>query len=116
MFSNECYAKIKKVEKQEKVTICQISTSTKKNDKYECDFIGYCRFVGNAHNNEPVVGQRIKIISCGVSNCYSKDNNLNFLKNPNYIVFDYILLDDSDKGTKKSELLADLENIDGLPF
>lgn len=120
MFGNDNFAKIKKViERKEYFTVCQISTSSKnkKTDKYECDFMSYVNFVGEAHKQKPEEGQRIQIISCGVKNCYLKDNNLKFLTSPQYSVFDYILMSDDNKNSKKSELLNELaSDNDELPF
>ena len=40
----------------------------------------------------PMKDQRIKITSCDVTNCYKdKDGNLQFTKNPQYVVFGYEL-------------------------
>lgn len=121
MFGNDSFAKIKKVvERKEFFTVCQISTSSKnkKTEKYESDFISYVNFVGEAHKQNPEEGQRIQIISCGVKNCYLKDNSLKFLINPQYSVFDYILVSEENKSSsKKSELLNDLASDDSeLPF
>lgn len=121
MFGNDNFAKIKKVvERKEYFTVCQISTSSKnkKTEKYECDFMSYVNFVGDAHKQNPEEGQRIKIVSCGVKNCYLKDDGLIFLKTPQYSVFDYILMSEDDKNSsQKSELLNELaSNDDELPF
>ena len=94
-FGVNCYAKIKEVvEKHDNYSVCKI-TVTKKNkltNEYELQFSAHCRFVGNAHKSVPLKDQRIKITSCDVTNCYKdKDGNLQFTKNPQYVVFGYEL-------------------------
>ena len=94
-FSSGSFAKIKEVvEKQPNYTVCKV-TITKKNkltNEYELQFSAHCRFVGNAHKSVPMKDQRIKITSCDVTNCYKdKDGNLQFTKNPQYVVFGYEL-------------------------
>lgn len=94
-FGVNCFAKIKEVvEKHDNYSVCKI-TVTKKNkltNEYELQFSAHCRFVGNAHKSVPMKDQRIKITSCDVTNCYKdKDGNLQFTKNPQYVVFGYEL-------------------------
>jgi hypothetical protein len=94
-FCTNAYAKIKEVvEKHDNYTVCKV-TITKKNkltNEYELQFSAHCRFVGNAHKSVPMKDQRIKITSCDVTNCYKdKDGNLQFTKNPQYVVFGYEL-------------------------
>ena len=94
-FGVNSYAKIKEVvEKHDNYSVCKI-TVTKKNkltNEYELQFSAHCRFVGNAHKSVPMADQRIKITSCDVTNCYKdKDGNLQFTKNPQYVVFGYEL-------------------------
>ena len=94
-FAVNSYAKIKEVvEKHDNYSVCKI-TVTKKNkltNEYELQFSAHCRFVGNAHKSVPMKDQRIKITSCDVTNCYKdKGGNLQFTKNPQYVVFGYEL-------------------------
>lgn len=94
-FGVNCYAKIKEVvEKHDNYSVCKI-TVTKKNkltNEYELQFSAHCRFAGNAHKSVPMKDQRIKITSCDVTNCYKdKDGNLQFTKNPQYVIFGYEL-------------------------
>ena len=94
-FCTNAYAKIKEVvEKQPNYTVCKV-TITKKNkmtNEYELQFSGICKFIGNAHKSVPLADQRIKITSCDVTNCYKdKDGNLQFNKNPQYLIFGYEL-------------------------
>lgn len=115
MFSNEAYAKIKSVENKGNYSVCKISTSKKNKatGKYETDFVANVRFVGDAHNQRPMADQRIKITNCGVSNCYTKDEKLEFPKSPSYVVFGYEL-QDSNGATAVTPII---EVEDGeLPF
>lgn len=116
MFSNNSYAKIKNVEDKENYAICKITISSKnrQTDQYETDFVGKVRFVGKAYRQNPQVDQRIKIVSCGVANCFIKDNVLEFPKSPNYTIFDYELQD--GEVTPKQKLdLTEIEESE-LPF
>lgn len=118
MFGNNSYAKIKSVENKENYSVCKISISKKNKttNAYETDFVAKVRFVGQAHLQRPMDGQRIKIISCGVSNCYTKDDKLEFLQSPTYVVFSYELQVDNNT-TPVERPTLDL-NIDDtqLPF
>jgi hypothetical protein len=118
MFSVNSYAKIKEVENKGSYSICKISISKKdkKTNKYDTDFVGKAKFVGQAHLQKPMVDQRIKITSCGVSNCFTKDDKLEFLKVPNYVVFLYEL-QDSEGSQQKSSNGFVFEEVSGdLPF
>ena len=127
-FGVNSYAKIKEVvEKHDNYSVCKI-TVTKKNkltNEYELQFSAHCRFVGNAHKSVPMKDQRIKITSCDVTNCYKdKDGNLQFTKNPQYVVFGYELQESQgasanvpynpyDNGVNFEDLSS---NSDDLPF
>ena len=127
-FSNGSFCKIKEVvEKHDNYSVCKI-TITKKNkltNEYELQFSAHCRFVGNAHKSVPMADQRIKIKSCDVTNCYKdKDGNLQFTKNPQYVVFGYELQESQgasapqfhnpyDNGVNFEDLSS---NSDDLPF
>ena len=117
MFSNNSYAKIKEVETKDNYSICKLVISKKitGTDKYETDFIGKARFVGKANLLRPMADQRIKITSCGVSNCYTKNEKLEFPKSPTYTVFSYELQEDVENS---NNLRPELEEIDEnqLPF
>ena len=119
MFSNNSYAKIKSVENKGNYSVCKISISKKdKNtNKYDTDFIANVRFVGQAHLQKPMENQRIKITSCGVSNCYTKDEKLEFYKNPNYVIFAYELQDTNGEHTQTKSFSFELtETSEDLPF
>lgn len=127
-FSQGSFAKIKEVvEKHDNYSVCKI-TVTKKNkltNEYELQFSAHCRFVGNAHKSVPMKDQRIKITLCDVTNCYKdKDGNLQFTKNPQYVVFAYELQESQgasapmpynpyDNGVNFEDLSS---NSDDLPF
>lgn len=116
MFSANTYAKIKEiVEIKDTYTVCKISTSRKdtRTNKYETDFIGRVRFVGNAHLQRPMADQKIKITSCGCANCYVKDDKLEFLKSPNYVVFGYEL---ADNNGAQAVPFVEIKGDDVLPF
>jgi hypothetical protein len=117
MFGNDVYAKIKSVEVKENYSVCKISTSkkNKSTSKYETDFVGKVRFVGNAHHQRPMDGQRIKITSCAVSNCYTKDDKLEFLTQPNYVVFGYELQEDNGATASVRPMLEEIDS-NQLPF
>ena len=70
-------------------------SSSRKNQTtgiYETDFSSkFVKFCGAAATKNPQVGQRIKVTSCCVQNCYEKDKQRYYLKNPIYTVFDYEL-------------------------
>ena len=117
MFSVNSYAKIKEVEDKGNYSICKISISkkNKQSGKYETDFVGKVRFVGNAHHQRPLANQRIQITSCGVSNCYTKDDKLEFPKAPVYTIFEYSLQDDNGASSSEPMRLEPI-NESELPF
>ena len=117
MFSVNSYAKIKEVEVKENYSVCKISISkkNKQSGKYETDFVGKVRFVGQSYLQRPSKDQRIKITSCGVSNCYVKDDKLEFPKAPIYTIFDYSLQDDNGASASEPFRLEPV-NESELPF
>lgn len=117
MFSVNSYAKIKSVEVKENYSVCKISISkkNKQTDKYETDFVGKVRFVGNAHHQRPLADQRIKITSCGVSNCYVKDDKLEFQNIPTYTIFGYELQDNNGASANATPTF-EVDNDNILPF
>jgi hypothetical protein len=118
MLSNNCYAKIKEVEDKGNYSICKISISkkNKQTNIYETTFYGKVNFVGQAHLQRPMAEQRIKIISCGVQNCYTKDDKLEFMKSPKYVVFGYELQSDENTETTSTKPFLDGIDEDILPF
>lgn len=119
MFGTNSYAKIKEVvETGENYTVCKISIARKNQttNAYEPTFVGNVKFCGKAHLQRPMAGQRIKLTSCGVNNCYTKNNKLEFLKSPRYIVFGYELQGEQATEQPASKLYT-MEDDDGLiPF
>ena len=117
MFSVNSYAKIKSVEDKGNYALCKISTSKKDrvSGKYETDFIATARFVGDAYKQRPMTDQRIKITSCGTTNCYVKDDKLEFPKSPTYVVFGYELQDDNGGVSTPNLDMTELEKSE-LPF
>lgn len=117
MFSVNSYAKIKEVEDKGNYSVCKISISkkNKQSGKYETDFVGKVRFVGNAHHQRPLANQRIQITSCGVSNCYTKDDRLEFPKAPIYTIFEYSLQEDNGASSSDRPILEEIDS-NQLPF
>ena len=118
MFSVNSYAKIKEVEDKGNYSVCKISISkkNKQSGKYETDFVGKVRFVGQSHLQRPLKDQKIKITSCGVSNCYVKDDKLDFLNIPTYTVFAYELQEDSNNSSSSEPIRLEPINESELPF
>ena len=120
-FQNGSYAKIKEVETKERFTKAKIVISKKvqNSDKYVCDFAGWVTFLGKAHQCRPLVGQRIKLGSCSVSNGYlDRDGNQQFSKSPQFSVFDYELQDGGNGGyvAAPQPNWEELSTSDDLPF
>lgn len=120
MFGTNSYATIKSVESKGKYSVCKIRTSAKNRDgNYETDFIANVRFLGNAHQQKPLPEQRIKITSCGVQNCYVKDDKLEFPKNPSFLVFGYELVEDcttTAPTAQATDVFQPNAGDDDLPF
>ena len=133
MFSNGAYLNIWKVTDAGRYYEVEVSSNkkNKETNQYECDFsANFVRFCGRAYQLRPMANQRIKVISCAVTNCYMKDGRRVYTKNPTYIIFDYELADDgngnaprastgeynpyADNNSSFSPL--DLESEGALPF
>lgn len=120
-FSVGNYAKIKEVkEVKENYTVVKLSFSKKNKatNEYETNFIGVARFVGNAHLQKPMVDQKIKITSCDVTNCYTKDGQMVFPERPQYVVFGYELQEGNGNASQpiKVEQALPIADDDDLPF
>ena len=79
--SSGSYAKVWKIEPQERYTKVQISISKKNADgEYVTDFSGYVRFIGDAHRNIDSIseGDRIRIGDFDVSNSYNKETKTQY--------------------------------------
>ncbi len=117
MFGVNSYAKIKEVvETKENYTVCKISISKKdkKTNVYETTFVGKVTFCGQAHLQRPMGEQRIKITSCATQNCYVKDNKIEFLKVPKYVIFSYELQENSIPNNTPT--LIEVDDDDLIPF
>ena len=100
----------------------EVSISSNKKNKqtgeYETDFsCNFVRFCGKAHNQRPMEGQKIKLTSCSVTNCYEKDKQRVYTKNPTYCVFGYELQDSAPAAERIQPNWEELgaQDID-LPF
>jgi len=89
MFSVGSYAKLWQIKEiKEKYSEVRISTSRKnKEGKYEQDFGGFVRMVGQAHEqiNYLKEGDSFKIVRCGVSNTYDKEKKVTY---NNFVIFE----------------------------
>lgn len=94
-FSAGNYAKIKEVvDKKDNYTTCKVTISkkNKQTNSYELTFSGFVKFVGKAHKSVPIADQRIKLVSCDVTNCYTtQDGGIGYNKNPQFVCFEYEL-------------------------
>lgn len=122
MFSNNSIAKLWETKIYDNFTIATISTSRKNADgRYETDFRRKVKFCGNAHKKHPQEGQRIKILSCGATCEYNKEQQVERI---NFVIFDYELLekttaqnDNSSKSFPKKNTVQQYPNFDeDLPF
>lgn len=119
-FRKDAYAKIWKVEKQERYTRVNLSVSKKNRDtgEYETEFSGFVNLVGDAHKKAINLEEndRIKILSCDVTTRYDKASNRTFT---NYTIFDWenagtTAGEPKPTPTKQAEVNDDAE--DDLPF
>lgn len=89
MFSVGSFAKLWQIKEiKEKYSEVRISTSRKnKEGKYEQDFGGFVRMVGQAHEqiNYLTEGDSFKIVRCGVSNTYDKEKKVAY---NNFVIFE----------------------------
>ena len=117
-FGNGNFMKIWGVSDKGNYSEVSISSSRKNRNtgNYETDFSSkFVRFVGDAHKQRPMEGQKIKITGCSVENVYMKDGEKQYLKNPRYTVFAYELMDE----TPAAPVMANWEELstdDSLPF
>lgn len=89
MFAQNRYAKVWKVDNTGKFPKAQISISRKKDDgEYETRFSEWVVFYGKAKDKatELCENDRIKILSCGVENWFSKETEKKYYS---FMVFDY---------------------------
>lgn len=118
MFGNGAYLTIWEVKENDNYSIVSVSSSKKnrQTNEYETDFSSnYVRFVGDAHLCRPQKGQKIKVVDCGVQNCYVKNGKKESLKNPTYCVFKYELQEDTRQSSTTRPPLELIED-NQLPF
>ena len=84
--NDKIYAKVWKVDKKEKYTSLQISTSDKQQDGTYKNSGWNCRLVGKAKDIAVNENDRIVITSAKIENIYDKENKKSWL---NIIVFDF---------------------------
>ena len=92
MFSTDVFIKIwDVVDKGNYYEVdCSSSKKNRQTGAYETDFsCKFVRFIGEAYRKHPAKGERVKLTSCGVQNCYERDGQKQFLKNPTFLVFDF---------------------------
>ena len=111
--NNLKYVKVSKVDRKEKYTKCQLSTSEKKQDgTYE--YSNWCgTLVGKAHEKGVSEGEKITVLSGKLSNVYNKEKKVSYL---NLTVFDL------ENGEEKKEddfsfgSFQTIEDDDSVPF
>lgn len=125
-FRVDTFANIKEVDTSGQITKCKLII-TKKHPmgKHVCTFSAWVAFFGDAALCKPLPGQRIKILSCDVSNGYlSADGEQHWTKSPQYAVYSYELQQDlkgangfADFGSSSHPVsFEELANGDDLPF
>ena len=118
----DTYCKIWKIEDKGKFAQVQLSTSRK--DKESGEYINsswsFVRFVGTAYKKISKLsdGDRIKVISAGVSReeYKDKDGERAWPKNPNFVVFDWESADSKSKDSTPDAPPAVEESEEQLPF
>ena len=121
MFSNDKFAKVWKVFPKEKgdqkYTDVQLSTSKKTKKGYETDFNDVVRLIGDAHTKAATLeaNDRIKILSCGVSNYYNKEKGKKYYT---FCVFDYTFCEERKQTEAQGDEWIDTSKIpdEELPF
>ena len=109
MFANDKFGKVWKIfpkdKADQKYTDIQLSTSKKTKEGYQTDFNDVVRLIADANDKaqELEANDRIKILSCGVSNYYNKEKGRKFYT---FCIFDFSFC--SDKKQERSE--SDSEN------
>lgn len=119
-FSQNAWAKVWSVERNDKSTKVRLSTSRKNKDtdEYEQDFSGFVTLAGTAHKQAANLkeGDRIQIGSCAVTSRYDKENKKEYI---NFTVFSYETGDGQSAPAQKSTKAAapaDNSSEDDLPF
>ena len=121
MFADNKYAKVWKIfpkdKDGQKFTDVQLSTSRKTKNGYETDFADNARLIGDAHNKaaELEANDRIKILSCGVTNFYSKEKGKKYYT---FCIFDFEFDNKQKQAESQGDEWIDTSKIpdDELPF
>ena len=123
MFANDKYAKVWKIFPKEKAdqkyTDVQLSTSKKEKGKreYTTDFSDNARLIGTANEKAAQLeaNDRIKILSCGVSNFYSKDKGRKYYT---FCIFDFEFDNNKKQAESNGEEWIDVSQFkdEELPF
>lgn len=87
MFSDRSYAKVWQIiDRKAKFTVAKISTNKKDmNGQYQTDFSSKVKLIGKAHTANVQEGDRIRILSCGVTNSYNKETQTTYT---DFLIFD----------------------------
>ena len=121
MFANDKFAKIWKIFPKEKAdqrfTDVQLSTSKKTKEGYQTDFNGVVRLIGDANDKAATLeaNDRIKILSCGVTNYYNKEKQKKY---DTFCIFDFTFCEDKKQKESQDEGWVDVSKIsdEALPF
>lgn len=121
MFSNEKFGKVWKIfpkeKEDQKYTDVQMSTSKKTKEGYKTDFNDIVRLIGDANTKaaELEANDRIKILSCGVTNYYNKDVGKKFYT---FCIFDFSFVSEQKQTESNGEEWIDTSKIpdEELPF
>lgn len=121
MFSNDKFGKVWKIypkdKGDQKYTDVQLSTSKKTKKGYETDFNDNVRLIGEAHTKaaELEANDRIKILSCGVSNYYNKEKGKKYYT---FCIFDFSFVNDKKETESNGEEWIDTSKMtdEELPF
>ena len=121
MFSNDKYGKVWKIfpkdKAEQKYTDIQMSTSKKTKNGYETDFNDNVRLIGEAHTKAAQLeaNDRIKILSCGVTNYYNKEKGKKYYT---FCIFDFEFYSDKKQAKSDNEEWVDVSKIpeSELPF
>ena len=121
MFANNSYAKVWKIfpkeKPEQKFTMIQVSTSkkNKQTNKYETDFSGYVRLIGDAEKKAPDLQaeDRIKLLNIGVTNKYDKESRKT---TTNYLCFDFEPSENKSKSNDSEWVKTDDIPDSELPF